>query len=262
MLNLWSLTILVFVGTLASLELGARIGLRDKGRGERLDSRGVSVIERPLFALLGLLLAFSFSGAAARFEARRHLITTEVNAISTAWLRLDLLPNDAHGEIRQVFREYADLRGRFFRPPLDAAAVATRQETQARLEAALWQQVIRSLESSPVASHAAILLIPALNAMFDIASARLIATTNHPPQIIPTLLIAMTCLAATLAGYGLAGGTTRNIFHRMLFALVMTATIVLITELEYPRQGYIRIDAADEALIDLARGSRSSAPLP
>jgi hypothetical protein len=112
---------------------------------------------------------------------------------------------------------------------------------------------MRSLGSPPAHSHAAILLVPALNAMFDIATARLIATQNHPPPIIPTLLIALTCLAATLAGYGLAGSTTRNIFHRTLFALVMTATIVLITDLEYPRRGYIRIDTADEALLELAR---------
>jgi hypothetical protein len=45
-----------------------------------------------IFALLGLLLAFTFSGAASRFDARRGLIIEETKAIGTAWLRLDLLP--------------------------------------------------------------------------------------------------------------------------------------------------------------------------
>jgi hypothetical protein len=134
---LWTLAVCIVIGTLASLELGYRLGERDRARGERFNSRGISVIESAVFALLGLLLAFSFSGAAARFEARRHLITTEVNAISTAWLRLDLLPTETQGEVRAIFREYTDLRGRFFRPPFDEAAVTSRKETQVRLETGL-----------------------------------------------------------------------------------------------------------------------------
>ncbi len=45
-----------------------------------------------VFALLGLLIAFTFSGAYSRFDARRQLIVQEANAIGTAYLRLDLLP--------------------------------------------------------------------------------------------------------------------------------------------------------------------------
>jgi hypothetical protein len=32
-----------------------------------------------------LLIAFTFSGAAERFESRRQLIAEEANAIGTAW---------------------------------------------------------------------------------------------------------------------------------------------------------------------------------
>ena len=62
---------------------------------DRLGAEGVGVIDGAVFALPGLLLAFTFSGAAARFDTRRHLIVEEANAIGTAYLRLDLLPPDA-----------------------------------------------------------------------------------------------------------------------------------------------------------------------
>ena len=58
----------------------------------------MGVIEGAVFALLGLLLAFTFSGAATRFEGRRHLIVEEANDIGTAYLRVDLLPADAQPE--------------------------------------------------------------------------------------------------------------------------------------------------------------------
>ena len=41
-------------------------------------------------ALLGLLIAFTFSMASERFETRRELVVAEANAISTAYLRSQL----------------------------------------------------------------------------------------------------------------------------------------------------------------------------
>ena len=49
-------------------------------------------MEGVIFGLLSLLIAFTFSGAASRFERRRDLIVQEANAIGTAYLRIDLLP--------------------------------------------------------------------------------------------------------------------------------------------------------------------------
>lgn len=255
--NPWFLAILIFVGALATLEFGHRLGLREVARGGSLTSRGVTAIEGAVFALLGLLLAFSFSGAATRFEARRHLITNEVNAIGTAWLRLDLLPVETQPQLRELFRSYADLRATFFEEPLDESTVGTRLKSMIELQEKIWRGVLDSFQTSTTANQTPILLLPALNSMFDIATTRYLATENHPPPIISTLLIVMTFLAAILAGYGMASGETRNRFHRVIFALVMTFTITVITDLEYPRRGFIRVDTADEALVNLARSFRS-----
>src|SRR6185369_7365193 len=71
---------------------------------------GLGAIEGAIFALLGLLIAFTFSGAAARFENRRHLIVEEANDIGTAYLRITLLPAETQPEIRDLFRRYVDAR--------------------------------------------------------------------------------------------------------------------------------------------------------
>jgi hypothetical protein len=63
-----------------------------------------------VFALLGLLLGFSFAGAMSRFDARRQLIVHEANAIGTAYLRIDMLPTNEQPEIRSLFRQYLDAR--------------------------------------------------------------------------------------------------------------------------------------------------------
>jgi hypothetical protein len=51
-------------------------------------SASVGAVEGAVFGLLGLLVAFTFSGAAARFAIRRQLIVEETNAIGAAYLRL------------------------------------------------------------------------------------------------------------------------------------------------------------------------------
>lgn len=103
---------------IACIEFGRRLRLR---HGEEKSSSGLGVIDGAVFGLMGLLLAFSFSGAAfsfsgavSRFETRRQFIAQETNAIGTAWLRVDLLPEAAQAEIGNDFRAYLDARLAFF----------------------------------------------------------------------------------------------------------------------------------------------------
>jgi hypothetical protein len=68
----------LFAGVLASLEVGYRVGRNRSRKNPELGFEGVGAMEAGIFSLVDLLLAFSFSGAASRFEARRQLIVREV----------------------------------------------------------------------------------------------------------------------------------------------------------------------------------------
>lgn len=97
------------------------------------------------------------------------------------------------------------------------------------------------------------LLLPSLNDMIDITTTRLMATMQHPPKVIFLLLGVMCLLGALLAGYSMSGGKSRNLLHMIIFALVMTLTVYIILDLEYPRLGLIRVDDADIVLIELRK---------
>jgi hypothetical protein len=85
-------TLGLLLGMMALLEVGRRIGLRRMAEDPEGARAGIGTIEGALLALLGLLIAFSFSGAAARFDARRHQIVDEANEISSAYMLVDVLP--------------------------------------------------------------------------------------------------------------------------------------------------------------------------
>jgi hypothetical protein len=95
-------------GMLVFSEVGQRIGLARLARDPEGLSKGAGAAEAAVFGLLGLLIAFTFAGAASRFEDRRLLVTAEANAIGAAYLRIDLLPGDAQPEARELFRRYLD----------------------------------------------------------------------------------------------------------------------------------------------------------
>ena len=67
-------------------------------------------IENAIFALFGLLLAFTFSGAVTRYDIHRELIVDESNDIGVAYRRLDLLPPATQPALRQLFRDYTTSR--------------------------------------------------------------------------------------------------------------------------------------------------------
>ena len=114
----------LLLATLVLLEAGRRIGAARIAADPDGAAAGVSAVEAAVFALLGLLIAFTFSGAAQRFDARRQLIIEEANAIRTAWLRLDVLSRDEQPPMRQLLREYIDSRVETYQKLPDAAASA------------------------------------------------------------------------------------------------------------------------------------------
>ncbi len=235
------------VGVMLMLELGRKVGLWRYKRGNESTSGGA--IEGAVFAIFGLLVAFTFSGAASRFDDRRALIGQEANDIGTAWLRLDLLPVDHQANLRNDFRQYLDARLAAYRSAHDMEKSQALMAEADRLQGQIWSAAVAACQTDSKPSTST-LVLPALNAMFDIATTRLMATRTHPPTIIFVLLIALCLVCAFLAGNALAVEKP-NRLHALGFSLVIAFTVYVILDMEYPRLGFIRIDAADQVLIDL-----------
>ena len=233
------------------LELGRLLGRRRRAKDEEDARAGLGAVEGAVFALLGLLIAFTFSGAASRFDTRRHLIVEEANAIGTAWLRLDLLPANAQPELRNLFRRYLDLKLEAYRKMPDVEAAVAELGKANTLQGEIWSKAVVLCQESPNPVKAQ--LIPALNEMFDVGATRTLASQIHPPAIIFVMLGVLALMSSMLAGYAMAHGKTRSWIHVIGFALIMSTTVYVILDLEFPRLGLIRIDAFDCVLADLRK---------
>jgi len=247
------ITLGLFVGILLLLEIGRRIGTRRRAQDPEGAAAGTGPIDGAIFALLGLLLAFTFAGAASRFDERRALIVEETNAIGTAYLRLDVLPASAQPPLRDLFRRYLDTRLEVYRKLPDMPAVLAELNRANQLQGEIWSQAVAVGRMEGAPPTATMLLLPALNQMIDITTTRTMATKTHPPVTVFVMLFGVALASALLAGYEMAGGQSRNWLHMLGFAAVLAVAVYIILDMEFPRLGFIRVDAFDQALVELRK---------
>jgi hypothetical protein len=241
----------LFAAMIILIEVGRCIGVRRLAKDPEAGRVGVGALEAGVFGLLGLLIAFTFSGAASRFDARRQMVVQETNNIGTAYLRLDLLPVEAQPTMRDIFRRYVDARIAIYQKLPDIDAAKEELVKANNLQREIWRQAVSAgrLPNAPTAATAQVL--PAINAMFDITTTRTMATQMHPPIVIYVMLIGLALAGSLLAGSAMAASKSRSWLHIIGYPLVMSIAIYVIVDLEFPRLGLIRVDAFDRALVEL-----------
>ena len=258
----WSrIAVAMFFGTPVFLVMGRRLGHRAMARdGARLVN--VGSLEAAVFALLGLMIAFTFSGALTRFDVRRAQAVDEVQrgrarpaCASTCLPRVRRSPRcatrSAATSIRAspTYRTLPDLARRADRSSNGRSSPAGRD-----LDAGGCR---RPACPSVRPQSAEFLVMPALNQMFDIAATRVAATQIHPPTIIYLMLIGARAwrprsLPATETagekGYdsGAQGRVRRRSSRPHDLRDPATSSI--------PRLGCVRIDAIDQLLVNVRAG--------
>jgi hypothetical protein len=244
------ITLVLFAAMLLLIEVGHRLRGTSGGTGRDGDKPGSTVMESAVFALFGLLLAFTFSGAMGRYDAHRQLIVQEANNIGTAYLRLDLLPTSMQPALRQNFRDYTAIRAHSF-DVLDDTPEANEAAAQtARLQKDIWTRSVAGAFAPGATSGADKLLLPALNDMIDITATRKNAFDMHPPTIVFALLFVLACGCAVLAGFG-ATGRGRSWVQRIGFAAAISLTLYASLDIEYPRRGLVTLASRSQVFTDL-----------
>ncbi len=240
--------LVLFLATALLVQVGMVLR-RGKQAGEGKDE-GIGVVDGAIFGLMGLLLAFAFSTAASRFNERRALIVQEANIIKTAYLRLDLVSEASRPLLQEKVRDYLDSRIDTYINFRDREKVRADEARSTVLQQEIWDLAIRASEEAP-STTTGMLLLPALNDMINIRTARQSATLMHPPVQVSLLLLLVMVVCSILAGSRIKTSDRTPALHRIAFVVVLAITYYAIMDLEYPRIGFVRVDDFDQFLIDL-----------
>jgi hypothetical protein len=240
---------LLFATVVITMEIGRRLGRNSE------ETPGSGAVNGAIFAVLGLILAFSFSGAASRFDQRRDLIVQEANDIGTAYLRVDLVPPDAQPALKALFKRYTAARIEAYDNIGDDKAFRAGLHKANTISQQIWDAAVAAGRRADAQPAVNIVLLPAINQMIDVTSTRAFMTLMHPPEVIRYLLIVLALVSALLAGIGFGAARRKVWVYEVAFAVIMTLIIYVTIDLEYPRAGFIRIDSFEDAVIDFNTNS-------
>lgn len=154
--------------------------------------------------------------SATRYNQRCDLVAEEVNAIGTAYLRVNLVGAQAQPALRQHFRDYVDSRIALWRKLADRTASEAELARTAKIQADIWAQAVKASEENQTAR---MLFLPALNEMFDIVTKRLAIMLAHPPALLYLMLFILAVMCGWLIGYGMSEADHPNWAHELLAEL-------------------------------------------
>jgi hypothetical protein len=251
----FGVAIAFFISSLILLNYGRRLGLKYLQQDSADGMAGLPAVEGAVFALIGLLVAFTVSGALHRYDERRQLVLQEANAATTAYDRLGLFEENVARDLRTNLREYVAARIQLYRMPHDFSLLegsevwsSEQQQKIAKLKTGLSDGMLATCATN--FRPACTLNAPALSSLFDVARLRVGAAEKHPPNILFIMLFGLGLGASLLAGFGMAAAKARSWIHMVTFAATLAVTLYVVTELEFPRLGFITIEDFDRFLVE------------
>jgi len=245
----------IFLAMMFFVCVGMVVGKRKPSGEDKDTERGVNLVVGTIFTLLGLLLAFTLSASAGRLDSRRTASIDEANAIGTAVLRLQLLPVDDRRSLQKLYVDYIDQRLQFnaaLSKEHDGSGLDSKLEY---LQNEIWKEA-----TTVSTGQSQLLLIPAVNDSFDKAATRTMLAKNFTPPLLFWFLVALSLLCSVMAGEATAKlAKLYGWIYRIIFCLSITVSLYIVTALDNPRVGPIRIDYVDSMLRD-TRDSIKIAP--
>ena len=242
--------LLVFGVTLVVMGASELIGSslvrknQDLDEGSRAD---LSMIAAATLTLLGLLIGFSFSMAANRYDQRKGFEEGEANAIGTEYVRADLLPSADGAKVRALLKKYLEQRIRAYTTS-DRDQHREVETRSAALQQQLWAAVLGPAAERPTPITA--LVVSGMNDVLNSQGYAQAAAWNRIPPQAWVLMAAIAICCNALVGLGSRPGWARS-YLSFILPLVVAVAFYLIAELDSPHTGLIRV--VPQNLIGLGR---------
>jgi hypothetical protein len=252
-----------FFGTIAvillSVEAGFALGKQAARRSQNEKEAPAAAIGGAVLGLVAFMLAFTFSIASGRFDARKELVRDDAGAIRTAWLRADFLAEPERGEIKKLLSEYLDVRVAIAESK-DLTRVPAAQATSTAIQRRLWEYAVANGKKD-LNSDIGALLVESINEVINVHAVRMaVAVDTRIPSGIWIVLYALSVLGMLAMGYHTAiSGSMRSragIILAVSFALVIT----LIAGLDRPDTPFVSV--TQKPLRDLQRFMEQPPPPP
>jgi hypothetical protein len=244
-----SIAILLFLAIIAFNEIGFHFGRFVQGRTDTEVKTLTGSIQASILGLLALLLGFTFSMSMQRFDSRSMALIDEANAIGTAVLRVQLLPEQYQKPASSLFEDYIELRIQVGQIDLAHPDERSNYNTKTlQIQKDLWYLAIDAANEDPHPVTTG-LFVNALNDLIDSYGKRNALLQMHVPEVVLILLFLVFISSGGILGYsgGLSG--VRVVAPIVLVSFLITLIVFIIIDLDRPKRGLIQVKQT--AMIEL-----------
>jgi hypothetical protein len=204
------------------------------------DSRLSDAVQQVTFTIVGLLLAFTFSLALARFDARRTAVLNESNAIATVILRTELLDSRAATALRTSLGDYLATRIGFLTTHEGDQERQSSSERSEELQRLIWHVATASTRHEDSVTKN--LVLTSTNQMFNAANQEAAAAAAHIPDAIMLVLLAVVLAALAMLGFRAGRRGEGSMAPTFLLAVLLALVLATIIDLDRPQVGLTRVD--------------------
>jgi hypothetical protein len=238
-LPIWLSGLLIIFVLLAALESGYHAGLSRRELWKGVDSSGGQHILTSMFALLGLILAFTYGAGVSRFDARKQAVVLEVNAIQNAFSLADVAAEPGRTQLKRALLDYA--RTRIPKPGQRFSQEQIQEVIQKSLQAQSKLRPITIQIIEQTSSGGSWRLIAAVNQVINAHTIRIAAKFDELPLAVILMLILVASASLSVAGFNAGISGRLNRLRMTTFAFVLMGVLLIILDFDQPVDGFIRV---------------------
>jgi hypothetical protein len=233
----WGMFLATAAVSVVSLMIGFRLA-RNSERPIREQEAQVRTMTGAAVGLLTFMLVFTFWIASSHYNQAREVVLDEAGVIGTTYMRADLLPEPYRKEIRNLLREYVDVRLAGIQSGNIDQASSREEDVRRRI----WSQTMAAREETGN---------PIFGEFLRRSLSKFIALHTRWVGLqkefdIPTVVwgALYVIIALTLISIGFHAGMTnmRRAPVIPVFVLLLSVLMFLIADLDTPHVGALRVN--------------------
>jgi hypothetical protein len=236
--SILDLPLTVFALSLVVLLLSAGVGVFARSTFVPLKQEeweDFSIVIPATLTLLGLVIGFSFSMAAGRYDQRKNYEEAEANAIGTEYLRADLLSATETAAVHVLLKDYLNQRILFYETR-DEQQLARVNAQTGKLQSELWSVMQAAAAKQPTMPVS--LAVFGMNDVLNSQGYTQAAWWYRLPTAAWAFMVAIAIFSSALIGYS---SHRRGITVFLVVPLAVSLAFFLIADIDSPRHGLIRV---------------------